>query len=295
MGIYSIHDIIYLVISIMSKIIKLTIIIDNYVKTAGLIAEHGWSIMIENGNEKILFDTGQDDLLLKNLDHLGFAPDMIDRIFISHGHFDHSGGLFELSGLSGKEIELFAHPNIFEKKYKLTKRIKKKYIGIPHSRERYAKNGIKFKLDKNPLEISKNIYTTGEIKSTVSFEKTDKNFIKKKNGFYGIDDLKDDIGMIIETARGNILITGCAHRGIINIVKQAQRLSGKDEFLAIIGGFHLFNKSEKYIKKVISELKKVKIDRIIPSHCTGIEGYFAIKKEFGKKCEFGYSGKEIIF
>jgi len=274
--------------------IKLTIIIDNYVNTAGLVGEHGWSLMIENGNERILFDTGADNLLLKNLKYLGFIPSMINKIFISHGHFDHTGGLFEISKSSGKEIEVFAHEDIFDKKYKSKKGIKNTYIGIPYDREKYIENGIRFRLGKGPIKISDNIYTTGEILSSISFEKPDRNFIKKKNNSYMVDDLIDDTGMIIETARGNILITGCAHRGIINIIKQAQRLSGKDEFLAVIGGFHLSNKSEGYIKKVVCKLRKIKIDKIIPSHCTGPEGYFAIKKVFGKKCDFGYTGKEII-
>jgi len=275
--------------------IKLTIVIDNYVNKAGLIAEHGWSIMIENGNEKILFDTGMDDLLLKNLKYLGFIPSMIDKIFISHGHFDHTGGLLQISKSSGKEIELFAHEDIFDRKYKLIKNIKNIYIGMPYSREKYIENGIRFKLGKGPIKISDNIYTTGEIRSSILFEKPDRSFIKKKNGFFMMDDLKDDTAVIIETVKGNILITGCAHRGIINIIKQAQRLSGKDEFLAVIGGFHLSNKSEKYISKIICELKKFEIKNIIPSHCTGPDGYFAIKNEFGEKCEFGYVGKEIIF
>lgn len=251
--------------------------------------------MIENGNERILFDTGADDLLLKNLKYLGFVPSMIDKIFISHGHFDHTGGLLQISKSSGKEIELFEHEGIFDRKYKLIKSIKNIYIGMPYSRKIYIENGIRFKLNKEQIKISDNIYTTGEIISSISFEKPDRSFIKKKNGFYRIDELKDDTAVMIETIRGNILITGCAHRGIINIIRQAQRLSGKDEFLAVIGGFHLSNKSEKYISKVVCELKKIEIDRIMPLHCTGPEGYFAIKKEFGEKCEFGYTGKEIIF
>ncbi len=274
--------------------IKLTIIIDNYVRSSGLKAEHGWSIMIENGNEKILFDTGASGLVLNNMRYLGFEPRTIDKIFISHGHYDHTGGLYDVTKEAGKRIEIIAHEKIFEKKYKVSKGLKKKYIGIPFSKEKYIENGAEFRFDRGSTRISKNIYSLGEIEKTVKFEKPEINMIKKKNGIYINDSLIDDTGIIIETPRGKVLITGCAHRGIINMIKQAQRLSGKDSFFAVIGGFHLFNKDKRYMGKVISELRKIKIDRIIPSHCTGYNGYFEIKNEFGPKCEFGYTGKVII-
>jgi 7,8-dihydropterin-6-yl-methyl-4-(beta-D-ribofuranosyl)aminobenzene 5'-phosphate synthase len=277
-----------------NKKIKLTIIIDNYVRSSGLRAEHGWSIMIENGNEKILFDTGASSLILNNMRYLGFEPRTIDKIFISHGHYDHTGGLYDITKEAGKKIEIIAHENIFEKKYKVTTRLRKKYIGIPYSKKKYIENGAEFIFGRDSIRISENIYSLGEIERTVKFEKPELNMIKKKNGIYMNDSLIDDTGIIIETLRGNVLITGCAHRGIINMIKQAQRLSGKDSFFAIIGGLHLFNKDKKYMDKVISELRKISIDRIIPSHCTGYNGYFEIKKEFGPKCEFGYAGKEII-
>jgi 7,8-dihydropterin-6-yl-methyl-4-(beta-D-ribofuranosyl)aminobenzene 5'-phosphate synthase len=277
-----------------NKII-LTIVVDNYVRKAGLLAQHGWSIMITTGEEKMLFDTGQDKRIIYNLKKLGFTPNEIDKIFISHGHFDHTGGLYEIAKAAGRQIDLFGHPGIFDKKFKITAGFKKFYNGIPFSRETYKDHGIRFRMDKEPARISENISTTGEIVQSVSFEESEKNLMKRKNGFNRIDDFSDDTGVIIETKDGIILITGCAHRGIINSIRQAQRISGKEYLTAVIGGFHLHNKKQKYIDKTISELKKINIGKIIPSHCTGIEGHCSIKKEFGDRCEPGYTGKKIVF
>ena len=277
-----------------NKKIKLTILMDNHVRNAGLIAQHGWSIFIKAGEERILFDTGPDKRIINNLKQLGFTANMIRKIFISHGHYDHTGGLYDLVKIAGHQMDLFGHPGIFDKKYKIKAGLRRTYNGIPFEREVYEDYGITFRLEKDSTRISDRIYTTGEILQAVSFEKPDKNFIKNKNGFYCIDDLRDDTGIIIELKKGIALITGCAHRGIINFIRQAQKLSGKEDLLAVIGGFHLFNKKKNYIEKTVSELKKINIGKIIPSHCTGIEGYCAIKKEFGERCEAGYTGKEIV-
>jgi len=274
--------------------IALTIIIDNYVQEAGLIAEHGWSILIEHGEDRILFDTGASRHIINNLKQLGFTAHAINKIFISHGHFDHTGGLYHIARYAGKKIELYTHPAVFEKKYKITKKLKKIYIGIPFEKDVYSDYGITFRTGKTSLKLSGDIYSTGEVEQVVPFERTSSNFVKKRNGFTRFDDLRDDTGLIIETQKGIILITGCAHRGLISTMKQAQKVSGKDHFTAVIGGFHLANKDRAYMDKVISELNDSSIDMIVPAHCSGVEGYRAIKEALGEKCCHGYAGRKII-
>ena len=99
--------------------------------------------------------------------------------------------------------------------------------------------------------------------------------------------------MLIDTPQGIILITGCAHRGLISTMIQVQKISGKEHFTAVIGGFHLANKDKSYMERTLLELKDTSISLIVPAHCSGVEGYRAIKEAFGEKCEHGYTGKKI--
>jgi 7,8-dihydropterin-6-yl-methyl-4-(beta-D-ribofuranosyl)aminobenzene 5'-phosphate synthase len=275
--------------------IALTIIMDNYVQSSGLIAEHGWSILIESGEDRILFDFGASHNIIPNLKQLGFTAHMINKIFISHGHYDHTGGLYYIARSAGRQIKLFTHPAVFEKKYKLIRKLKKTYIGMPFEKDVYSDYGISFMTGKESLNISGNIYSTGEIEQILPFERSSNNFLIKRNGFNRSDDLRDDTSLIIDTQKGIILITGCAHRGLISSIRQAQKISGKGHFNAVIGGFHLANKDRSYMEKILLELKDTSIDLIVPAHCSGVEGYRAIKEAFGVKCQHGYTGKKIIF
>ena len=149
------------------KKIKLTILVDNYVNSQKLKAEHGLSILIEDDNEKVLFDCGQSDLILSNAKILGIDLNGITKIVLSHGHYDHTGGLLPLLKYLNKEIDIYAHPLVFEEKFSEYKDFNgfstNRYIGIPERAEIYEKKGARFLLSKDPVQISDSIYLSGQI------------------------------------------------------------------------------------------------------------------------------------
>lgn len=277
---------------------KLTILVDNYVNTSKLKAEHGWSILIDTNDERILFDCGQSDLIIGNAEALGIDLNGITKIILSHGHFDHTGGLLPLLKYINRKIDVYAHPLIFEEKFSEYKNYNGKkdnrYIGIPEKLDAYEKKGARFIFKKSATQISKFIYLSGQIQVNGKEEFRDPFFIRKENNFVR-DPMYDDISIFINLPELLIVVTGCAHRGIINILNKSKELKLNNKELVIIGGLHLANRGRIYIYNIISELKKYDIKLFVPAHCTGLYAFSELKNFFGDKCIFGSVGKILEF
>ncbi len=248
---------------------RITTVVENTsASKPGFRAEHGLSVLVETEKEKFFFDTGQSDVFIHNARLLNIDLTKIKKVVLSHGHYDHGGGLKYL--LDYTKPVVYAHPEVFRERYsKLSDTGKLRYIGI-EKREFYEEKGVKFVLDDKPMEVSKNVYTTGFEEMVTDFEEVDKNFVHNKNGVYEKDDVPDDMSLILDTKRGLFIVFGCAHRGIINIIKQAEKTFNKRVF-GFIGGTHLGPASDYQRKMVIEELKKMDLEIIGPSHCTGLK------------------------
>ena len=287
---------------------KLTILIDNYVNTRKLKAEQGLSILIAEDKNKILFDCGQSGLVLDNAKVLGIDFNKLTSIVLSHGHYDHTGGLFSVLKHLNKNIDIYAHPSIFDEKYSRQKDFlgfnEIRYIGIPEKICTYEKKGARFLLNKDPVKISDRVYFSGQIKkdsnkdtdrSAENIETSRNSFFKKEDNLFANDPLFDDISIFIDLPKLLLIITGCAHSGILNILRKAEELKAAHKELAIIGGLHLLNTSRYEIDNIIVELKKYNIRLLMPAHCTGIEAFVALENSFGSRCIFGSVGKTLEF
>ena len=271
---------------------EISILIDNYVECLGLKAEHGLSMIIEEEGHKILFDCGQSNQIINNAKKLDLRLDALNQIVLSHGHYDHTGGLLAVLELN-KNIDVYGHPDIFNKKYSRKKQ--QKYIGIQEERELYEKKGANFILSCESIKLAKNIYTTGQILRENSFEKVDESFIEMKGDEYRKDEILDDLSLIIERNEGIILILGCTHSGIVNTLKHVVDMTGRDNFLLIIGGMHLAGKERHYVEKTLEEINRYKINCLVPIHCSGIANLPLFEKYFGDKLIYGSTGKVFKF
>ena len=263
--------------------IRLKIIIDNLVFSPGLKAEHGFCMFIETPENRIIFDTGQSSLLVENSLKMGIDLGETTMVVISHGHYDHTGGLLSLLEYIGKDIEVYAHPGIFDRKYSGRDKEKIKYIGIPEEKALYQKLGAKFVFVDKPFQIEKNIFISGQIPRLSGFEDVGGAFVRKIGDNFVKDDILDDISFIINTGGGNILITGCSHSGLLNTIDNAQNITGLNEFKLICGGFHLANKGNGYVMDLIKHLEEKEFEAIAPAHCTGTDATCLIKNNFGQK------------
>ena len=248
--------------------------------TVDCVAEWGLSILIEVDGFTILFDTGAGNSLIYNAQVKGVDFSKVDKIVLSHGHFDHTGGLSDFLKIRKTEIEIVGHPEIWAKKYSCNKDMRDRYIGIQHSREHLEGSGAKFKLSKEPVWLTENIVTSGEIPMKTDYEDIDSNlFVKNESGFIP-DSFADDLCLGIKTQLGLVVVLGCSHRGLINNILRMQEVAKEDKVYCVIGGTHLMASSNQRLSRTIEDLKKIGIQRLGVSHCTGFNASAQLFKHF---------------
>ncbi len=216
-------------------------------------AEHGLSYIIES-RVTILFDTGPSDIFIKNANLLGINLDKIDTVVLSHGHWDHGNGLKYIQGK-----KLICHPECFVRRYR---KKDDSYIGLPITQQDASKK-FQLVLTKQPYQIAKDMVFLGEIPRKNEFEAKTTTFYKEG----GEDDfISDDSAVAIKSKKGLIVIAGCSHAGICNIIEYAKKVTKSKKVYAVIGGLHL-KEIDSVTLKTIEYFKKEKIQRIYPSHC----------------------------
>jgi len=259
--------------------VKITTLSEN-TANYGFLAEWGLSILIEADGLRILMDTGLSFSAVHNAQLMGIDLATVDRIVLSHGHADHTGGLREVLKIKG-EVEVIAHPDIWAAKYvQRDDEAKEQYCGIPFSREELESLGAHFNLASEAIHITEHVMTTGEIPMLSSYEDIEDNLFVKEGDMLKPDRLADDLALVIDTDFGLVVILGCAHRGIVNTLRHAQSLIGKELVYAAIGGTHLFRTSDERVERTIADLKEMGIQRLGISHCTGFHASAQLAQEF---------------
>jgi len=273
--------------------LKITTLCENTAGRLGCIAEWGLSMLVETEDITLLFDTGRHDAALLNADTLGIDIRKIDMIVLSHGHHDHTGGLrCFLQRLNG--IEIVAHPDIWDPKY--TKRPyedREAYCGIPFAREELESLGGSFTLATQPVALSEGVVTTGEIDMTVPYEAVESTMLLKEGNTFRRDPLADDLSLVITTDEGLVVILGCAHRGAINTIRHAQKITGEERVHAVIGGTHLYPASVDRVERTIEELIALDVQRVGLSHCSGFYASMRVAEALQDRFFLNNAGTQI--
>ena len=280
--------------------VKITVLVDNTImelipnsdlikRQSGphknFLAEHGFSMLIETEENKVLVDTGVTGIAMEhNLKLLGYTMDDIDVTVFSHGHNDHTGGIEKVKG------RIIAHPDAFHERYLSPKE------GVMYDLTSPQLNTEKQQVEfhTGPVKVAKGVMLTGEVPRIHEWEEL--NVFKKKINNELIEDhVLDDQGVVINTEKGLIIIQGCSHAGIINTVEQAKKITGVEKVYCVIGGFHLIGPAEKKIDRTINEFKRLNVEKLIPIHCTGFEGIKQISLQMPEEFEYCTVGCELSF
>lgn len=274
---------------------KITILVENTAEKP-LLAEHGFACWIEADSTRILFDTGQSaEVLFHNAKMLGIDLSTADMLVLSHGHYDHTGGLPEV--LTGNPaLEVYAHLDVLKPRYNLQFSDNPKPIDMPKA-SRTAFNAVpseRMHWVEKSLELLPGIGMTGPVPRDNDFEDTGGKFFFDPEGAE-VDPVLDDQALWTKTNQGLVIVAGCSHAGIINTIRHIKQITGEDRVHAVIGGFHLKHASSARLKATAAEMEKVNMDILVPCHCTGEKAVSLLKSRLGGRICSCTAGKCFAF
>ncbi len=259
-----------------------TVLAENTAGRLDLIAEHGLSFWIETPGLRVLFDTGPGPGWARNAEALGIDPARAEAVALSHGHYDHTGGLVQALRLA-PQARLYLHPGALVNRYSF-KTGQPRSIGIPDA-VREAVRGLpveRVRWTPTPTLLAPGVGLTGTIPRATGYEDTGGSFYRDEAKRFP-DPIDDDQALWLETSEGVVVVLGCAHAGVVNTLEAIRAHSGGQPFRAVLGGMHLETADETRLYRTVADLKRLEVQALAPCHCTGAAATARLRAEWGAR------------
>ena len=274
--------------------VEITVLVDDQAGE-GLASEHGLSLWIAAGKRRILFDTGQGAVLAPNARRLGVPLEETETVVLSHGHYDHTGGLGDVL-TSAPGANLVLHPDATATRYSVGPSRTARSIGMPEDVrvlvERMPCDKVTW--SDRPVNLASHIGVTGPIARRTSFERSRGPFFLDGHGQLQ-DPITDDQALWIATPTGLVVCVGCCHAGLVNTLDHVRRVTGVFEVRAVLGGFHLTSANSQRLRQTIEALRTIAPDLVVPCHCTGQRAVGLLQEAFGDRVSGCRSGAVYRF
>jgi 7,8-dihydropterin-6-yl-methyl-4-(beta-D-ribofuranosyl)aminobenzene 5'-phosphate synthase len=236
-------------------------------------------LLVEYGQTRLLFDTGPDATVVANARALGVELSPLTAIVLSHGHYDHTGGLAAVLAEVGP-TRVVAHPGVFDQTYAQNGREGMRYIGAPLSRDEYEARGACFELSESPVRLGEGLVTTGEVSQEPAAGPVDSWLLRQRPAGVLPDDFRDDVSLVALLPTCCMVVTGCGHAGLLNILRQTEMVAPGRRPRLVLGGLHLGATSDDAVAALATAAYRRGVRTLLPCHCTGERATEVLRARF---------------